>query len=622
MFRRRHHCRLCGQVFCSACSAFFVEWQEHRTLRACQLCFDQVHRGALVLPKPNPAESVAAIVTPHHKEQPLLEPMQDYFEPSSDTNNSTTMKPATTTDATEMAAAAAVKQVQKPSPNKHLGLTAAAHLEMLGKELLHTDAPLLLLEYPHKFQLHTWLNTLMTLATKCVATVNPNVKTDGDLMDIRPYCKIKVIPGASVDDCAYLSGVLFRKHVSHKKMAKEIANPSIMLLSGGIEFTRTENRIASLDTLLEQEEKYMEILVGKILKLKPDVLLVGKSVSRKAQELLLKNKVVLLQHVKSTLMNRISRQTGATIISSTDHVMNQFGANVLGKCRRFRLVTFRDNETWVDGNAVSSSSQALILKNNTTQSLPSPKEQVTDMRRSIQALLQDTSLKNYQRQAVLAAHQLGESVLDGTEAVKCGLAKRGVAQTYVMLEGCPKHLGCTVVLRGASRKALKQVKRVFRFLLNVAYNLKLETSYLRERCVRLPSGYEETLANQFSSSLCVDYGSPPNGRKIRPWNGGNNEMAQRSISGNITALDHQSILITSVWMTDKTQCCPAEVKGICYYSRQDVSLGQFLRDSCFNLSLKCQNPTCKKSVIDHSLSFIHNDGLINITVRMYHLPYG
>ena len=131
----------------------------------------------------------------------------------------------------------------------------------------------------------------------------------------------------------------------------------------------------------------------------------------------------------------------------------------------------------------------------------------------------------------------------------------------------------------------------------------------------IASEYEETLANQFSSSLCVDYGSPPSGRKIRPWNGGNNETAQRSISGNITALDHQSILITSVWMTDKTQCCPAEVKGICYYSRQDVSLGQFLKDSCFNLSLKCQNPTCKKSVLDHSLSFIHNDGLINITVR-------
>jgi 1-phosphatidylinositol-3-phosphate 5-kinase len=107
---------------------------------------------------------------------------------------------------------------------------------------------------------------------------------------------------------------------------------------------------------------------------------------------------------------------------------------------------------------------------------------------------------------------------------------------------------------------------------------------------------------------------------VRPWNGGKNDPTQRSISGKITPLDHQAILITSVWMTNKTQCCPAEVKGICYYSMQDVSLGQFLRDSCFNLSLKCQNANCKKSVIDHSLSFIHNDGLINITVERMDNP--
>jgi 1-phosphatidylinositol-3-phosphate 5-kinase len=79
------------------------------------------------------------------------------------------------------------------------------------------------------------------------------------------------------------------------------------LLSGGIEFTRTENRIASLDTLLEQEDKYIEILVGKILKLKPDVLMVGKAVSRRAQELLFKSNVQLLQHVKTSLLTRIAR---------------------------------------------------------------------------------------------------------------------------------------------------------------------------------------------------------------------------------------------------------------------------------------------------------------------------
>lgn len=410
-----------------------------------------------------------------------------------------------------------------------------------------------------------------------------------------PYLSpnIVVIPGGTISDCAYMSGLIFRKNVCHKSMAREINEPRIMLLSGGIEFSRGQTqRMASLETIMEQESKFMEILVNKIIKLKPDILFVGRSVSRKAQELLLKANVVLFQHVKSSLMSKISRQTGATILTSTDYV--HFQKKILGTCKRFRLVTFRDNESWSDTNHA-----------------PRGKGSV----QNVHALLAREDLPNHRRQAVLAADVLGEDVKDGSDAVREGLAKRGVALTYTMLEGCPKHLGCTVVLRGASRPALKQIKRVFQFIVNVAYNLRLETSYLRERRAMLPSDYSPSSKLSCSSSLCIDYGDPPHGRKVRPWNGGKNDPSQRSLSGNITAFDHQSILITSVWMLGKNQCCPAEVKGICYYSVQDVSLGQFLRDSCFNLALKCQNPTCKKSVLDHSLSFIHNDGLINITVE-------
>ena len=47
---------------------------------------------------------------------------------------------------------------------------------------------------------------------------------------------------------------------------------------------------------------------------------------------------------------------------------------------------------------------------------------------------------------------------------------------------------------------------------------------------------------------------------------------------------------------------------------QDLALGQFLVDNCFNPNLKCQNVNCKRSARDHMLSFVHNDGRVNITV--------
>ena len=240
-----------------------------------------------------------------------------------------------------------------------------------------------------------------------------------------------------------------------------------------------------------------------------------------------------------------------------------------GRCRRFRLVSFRDDDVWRKKNpgeeprSKGDANEAANKINNLVENL--------DDKGNIDAVLATAELNYHQRQAILAANMLGNKVHDGGEAVKSGIAKRGVSSTYVMIEGCNPPLGCTVVLRGASRRALKQVKTLFNFLLNAAYNIRLETSYFRDRRTKLPESYVSPSGPIVSSSLCVDYGLPQSGRKVRPWNGGGNHI-QRSLSGKITALDHQSILISSVWMAGKTQCCPAEVKGICYYSQQDVSV--------------------------------------------------
>ena len=173
-----------------------------------------------------------------------------------------------------------------------LSQLARQHLESMATSLLQTEAPALLKDQKMNTDtLQDWVDTLLGLVLKVVNTLEADVK-GGDLLDIRNYMKLKTVPGGVRSECSYLSGVVFQKNVSHKQMARRLENPRVMLLSGGIEFTRTENRIASLDTLLEQEEKYMAILVAKIVGLKPDLLLVGRSVSRQAQELLLRAGVV------------------------------------------------------------------------------------------------------------------------------------------------------------------------------------------------------------------------------------------------------------------------------------------------------------------------------------------
>jgi 1-phosphatidylinositol-3-phosphate 5-kinase len=136
-----------------------------------------------------------------------------------------------------------------------------------------------------------------------VGSVDPDVRS-GDYLDIRPYVKLKAIPGGSLSDNAFVNGIVFRKNVSHKKMTIAKENPRVLLLGGGIDFQREDYRLSSLDTLIEQEDKYTEILVEKIMTLKPDIILVGRSVARKAQEMLCGYNVAVMQSVKPSLLER------------------------------------------------------------------------------------------------------------------------------------------------------------------------------------------------------------------------------------------------------------------------------------------------------------------------------
>ncbi|KAH0691092.1 hypothetical protein KY289_018450 [Solanum tuberosum] len=61
-----------------------------------------------------------------------------------------------------------------------------------------------------------------------------------------------------------------------------------------------------------------------------------------------------------------------------------------------------------------------------------------------------------------------------------------LVKTLMYFEGCPKPLGCTILLRGANRDELKKVKRVVQYSIFAAYHLALETSFLADEGASLP----------------------------------------------------------------------------------------------------------------------------------------
>ncbi|KAJ9708382.1 hypothetical protein PVL29_000432 [Vitis rotundifolia] len=60
------------------------------------------------------------------------------------------------------------------------------------------------------------------------------------------------------------------------------------------------------------------------------------------------------------------------------------------------------------------------------------------------------------------------------------------SKTLMFFEGCPRRLGCTVLLKGACREELKKVKHVVQYAVFAAYHLSLETSFLADEGASLP----------------------------------------------------------------------------------------------------------------------------------------
>jgi hypothetical protein len=97
-------------------------------------------------------------------------------------------------------------------------------------------------------------------------------------------------------------------------MKAKVQNPRILLLSSSLEFQRTA-RFSSFDALLQQEKQHLQIVVNKIAALKPDVVVVEKTVSRLALEFLLKVTVAfelfsVVEHSHAMVPRAVCHTTG------------------------------------------------------------------------------------------------------------------------------------------------------------------------------------------------------------------------------------------------------------------------------------------------------------------------
>ncbi|KAJ1268506.1 hypothetical protein BS78_07G140800 [Paspalum vaginatum] len=176
-----------------------------------------------------------------------------------------------------------------------------------------------------------WLDIVSSLSWQAASYVRPDTKKGGS-MDPTDYVKVKCIASGDPNDSNFVRGVVCSKNVKHKRMVSEHRNAKLLIFGGALEYHRVPNKLASINRILEQEKEHLKMIVRKIESRRPNVVLVEKSVSSAAQELLAKD-ISLVLNVKRTLLDRISRCTGAQIASSVDSIASAR----LGQCEVFKV---------------------------------------------------------------------------------------------------------------------------------------------------------------------------------------------------------------------------------------------------------------------------------------------
>ena len=460
-----------------------------------------------------------------------------------------------------------------------------------------------------------WFDIIKKFTNEACSKIRPRIKK-GDLMDIREYVKVKIIPDGNINDSAYINGVVFNKNIAHKRLKSDIKNAKVLLLSGALEFQK-ENRFLQIDDVLSQERSHLKFLVARIAALKPDLVLIGKSVSRLAQEFLCEENITFALNVKSRVLRRIARAIETDILASpTDNLLDPN----LGQVESFYVKTYK--ETWgsksmmfFDGcpNHLSAS---ILLRGASIAVLKKVK------RITLFAIYAAYNL-------FLESHLLMDecaSLSDNTSLHSTESISTSNNNTISNNSNTNNILSCSfdVNFPYGTSLALDSLpsmydeendKYVNLFTIMANYQfydpnlLPLSDEKYGDKDYLIPT------VNNYNNSISISSTDSIDNSK-------NDNNGFKNITIQPTFYDHQKILYlhSLCCNTTQQQCIPFEFNLIEYYQLSDLTLGLFLEQYCFDTTYRCKYQGCNRSMLEHERCFMHGNGRLNITISEATIP--
>lgn len=165
--------------------------------------------------------------------------------------------------------------------------------------------------------------------------------------------KVEKKPGESLLDTALVKGIVLDKEVVHPGMPKRIEDAKIALVDAPLEVEKTEfdakiniENPEQMKSFLDEEEKMLKDMVGKVSSAGANVLLCEKGIDDVAQHYLAKKGILAVRRVKQSDMEKLVKATGARIVSNVDDLK----ASDLGNARLVEERKVADDKmTFVEG---------------------------------------------------------------------------------------------------------------------------------------------------------------------------------------------------------------------------------------------------------------------------------
>nr|CAB3457016.1 unnamed protein product [Digitaria exilis] len=479
---------------------------------------------------------------------------------------------------------------------------------------------------------NSWLEIVSSLAWQAASYVKPDTKKGGS-MDPSDYVKIKCIASGNLTDSNFVRGIVCSKNVRHKRMVSEHQNARLLILGGALEYQKVSNKLASIGAILEQEKEYLRTIVGKIESRQPNVLLVEKSASSFAQELLAKD-ISLVLNVKRSLLDRISRCTGGQVASSIDNIVSAR----LGQCDLFKVEKVSES-TLSEYTEKGGSTKTLMFFEGCLKRLGctvllrgSCREELKKIKRAMQlavfaayhlsletSFLADegatvpripSSVIDAPHRDYVSARPVDRSIPDNPrDAEEKYLHNATIGEIFENISASSTPLP----FDGVRQETVPEC-RASEFPVDHINSQDLPNSrHPNASCIEhlvSPCSLSDGLETSWSMANCRSHPSIDNLLS------GNTDEKDKLSAGYLSGSDcNQSILVSlsSTCIPKSLACERSHLLRIKFYGSFDKPLGRYLREDLFDQAYCC--PSCREPSESHVRCYMHQHGSLTISVR-------